>query len=373
MLYVDIPTQQEIRLLNKRRADACVSIYLPTTPLTQHVVASHTALGNLSRQAFGQLEKAGYDKRRLTLMQAHMDDLLDDNEFWRLQANSLAVLLTPDDIRTFRLANRLQESVEVSDRFHLKPLLRAVAYRHTAFVLSISENAVRLIEVSANHEPLSIAVPGLPRNAADAVNKSTLNSRGPVGRIQGDEGQKVRLSQYVRIVDSRLRPLLAGLDVPLILAASEPLASIYRSGNSFPGLLAEGILHTDDRTSDQDLAAAARLVLDGHYAQELEGIRQVFDERSKSGRAYMDTGDVARAATFGAIETLLVDIDVAMPGSIDELSGVVTHSKTANSLHYDIIDEIAGRAISSGAKVLAVRSKDIPGGGPAAAILRYGV
>ena len=128
MLYVDIPTQREIKALNRRRADACVSIYLPTTPLTQHVVMSRTALGNLSKKAFGQLQDASFDKRRLALMQERIADLLSDDAFWRLQANSLAVLVTPDDIRTFRLANKLHESVEVSDRFHLKPLLRAVAF-----------------------------------------------------------------------------------------------------------------------------------------------------------------------------------------------------------------------------------------------------
>ena len=49
------------------------------------------------------------------------------------------------------------------------------------------------------------------------------------------------------MVNAALRPILASLDVPLILAASEPLASIYRSVNSYPGLAAEGVKHTDDR------------------------------------------------------------------------------------------------------------------------------
>ncbi len=100
MLYVDIPTQQDIKALNKRRADACVSMYVPTTPLTQDVGISRTELRKLSKQAFNQLERAGFDKRRLALMQEAIDHLLDDDEFWRLQANSLAVLLTPEDIRT---------------------------------------------------------------------------------------------------------------------------------------------------------------------------------------------------------------------------------------------------------------------------------
>ena len=92
-----------------------------------------------------------------------------------------------------------------------------------------------------------------------------------------------------------------------------------------------------------------------------------------SGRAYTDLSDVARAATFGAIETLLVDIDASLPGTIDETSGVLALANAAGPTTYDILDEIAGRTFHAGGKVLAVRSKDIPGGGPTAAILRYGV
>lgn len=68
MLYVDIPTQQDIKALNKRRADACVSMYVPTTPLTQDVRISHTELRKLAKQAFSQLEAVDFDKRRLALM-----------------------------------------------------------------------------------------------------------------------------------------------------------------------------------------------------------------------------------------------------------------------------------------------------------------
>ncbi len=373
MLYVDIPTQQDIKALNKRRADACISMYLPTTPLTQEVGISHTELRKLSKQAFAHLEEARFDKRRLALMREAMDDLLDDDEFWRLQANSLAVLLTADDIRTFRLANKLQASVDVSDRFNLKSLLRAVAFPHAAYVLAISENAARLVEIKAEGEAQEIRVPGLPKDAASAVHKATLNSRGPLGRIQGSEGQKVRLAQYARIVDVAIHPILAGLDVPLILAASEPLASIYRSVNSYAGLIPEGVTNTDDRATNGDLAAAARPVLDRRYATELEGVRQTYDARAGSGRAYTELNDVARAATFGAIDTLLVDIDVCMPGTIDETSGVLALAKAAGPSSYDVLDEIAGRTINAGGRVIAVRSKDIPGGGPTAAILRYAV
>ncbi|WP_245295198.1 hypothetical protein [Manganibacter manganicus] len=96
------------------------------------------------REAQSQLQDAGFDKRRLAALLESLSDLLDDDEFWRFQANSLAVFATPDTIRAYRLANDLTSMVQVSDRFHLKPLLRAVTFPHSAFILALSENAVRL-------------------------------------------------------------------------------------------------------------------------------------------------------------------------------------------------------------------------------------
>lgn len=84
-----------------------------------------------------------------------------------------------------------------------------------------------------------------------------------------------------------------------------------------------------------------------------------------------DVGDVARAVTYGAIDTVLVDIDEVVPGSIDEESGAVILSPGAGEDRYEVLDEIARRTWLAGARVLAVRRDDIPGQGSVAAILRY--
>ncbi len=150
MLYVDIPTLPEFRALATMRADACVSLYLPTTPLTQQAAASRIELGNLTKSALAELDAAGFDKRRRAAIAGQLADLADDDEFWKYQAHSLGVLATPDMVRWFRLPNRLTAIAEVSDRFHLKPLIRAITFPHAAFVLALSENAVRLVEVFAD-------------------------------------------------------------------------------------------------------------------------------------------------------------------------------------------------------------------------------
>jgi hypothetical protein len=373
MLYVDVPTMTEFGMLNKARADACVSIYLKTTPLSQDADASRIELGNLSRQAREQLEGRGFDKRRLASLMEHFDDLAEDEDFWRLQANSLAVLVTPDSMRTFRLANALVPLVEVSDRFHLNPLLRAITFPHSAFVLAISENAVRLVEVFSELPPATVKVDGLPKDAASAVGKSTLNSRSASGRIHGLEGQNVRFRQYARKVDAALRPVLSGRDTPLILAGTGRIPSVFRSVNSYPHLLGGDIETSPDRMSEGELAQAARSVLDAAYGEDVAGLRALYEARRGDGRATSDLAAAARAATYGAIEALLVDMDETISGTIDEQTGALALADGPGPASYAIVDEIAGRALSTGAKVLAVRKQDLPEEGGLAAILRYPV
>ena len=373
MLYVDLPTSTEIASLAADRGDVRVSIFLPTTPLTQDTAADRIALKNLAREASRQLQEAGADKRRSAELAEHLDDLIDDDEFWRFQARSLAILATPEHVHTFRLPTTLEPMVEVSDRFHLKPLLRAVSFPQTAYVLALAENSVRLVEVSADLPAATAHVPGLPSDAASAVGKSTINDRSPSGRIQGSEGKKVRLRQFVRAVDQALRALLAGSEVPLVLATTAPLAAIYRSVNSYPHL-AEATLDGNPETlTDADLAQQARGVLDALHRERIATWTALFDTREAQGRATTDVANVARAATFGAVNSLLVDIDHSIPGTIDDATGVVTFADHAGATSYAVVDEIARRVIQSQGRVLGVRRDDIPGGQPLAAILRYPV
>ncbi|WP_113910873.1 hypothetical protein [Roseovarius dicentrarchi] len=370
MLYIETPTLKQIGALTQTRADACVSIYLKTTPLTQDIGQARTNLGNLARTAVSQLEDSGLPKRRIWLLEEHLGILMEDDDFWEHQANSLAILVTPERIQTFRLANDLHDMVEVSDRFHLKPLLRAATFAHVAYVLAVSENDVRLIEMSANTPAREVRVPDMPKDAASAVGKKSVNESGSGRRIQGLEGQKVRLGQYVRKIDAALRPILKDTDTPVILASTLPMDALVRSLTALP-LLPQTIETSPDQMTPAELAEAARPVLDAQYDSQIEEFRAEFEQRRGASRTTTDVSDAARAATFGGIDTLLVDFDSVTTGTVDEDSGAITFADQPGATSYGIIDEIAGRALRSGAHVMAVRRDDIPDGKELAAILRY--
>jgi len=372
MLYVDLPTTADLRDLAAQRHEASVSLYLATTPQTQHIGEARTRLSHLLKEAETQLEAAGAPKRTIWPIAEQVNDLLDDDGFWEKQAHGLALLVTPDRLLSFRLPTRLTETVQVSDRFHLKPLMRVASFPQAAYVLALEENRVRVIEVSGDMPAAEIRIPDMPRDAAAVAGTANVNSRSASGRIHGDEGQNVRLRQYARRIDAALRPFLAGREEPLIIAATDPMLSLYRSTSTYARLAGAAIVKSPVRMSDADLAAEARPILDALHSGRIAETRALYDARGNAGRATTDVAQAARAATMGAVEVLMVDIDRTVPGTVDD-AGAVTFAEAASAATYGVIDEIAGRVLLSGGTVLGARAGDLPGDTGLAAILRYAV
>ncbi len=302
-----------------------------------------------------------------------LSDLHDDEGFWALQAHSLAVFADAGGLRSFRLPNRLKASVQVADRYYVKPLLRAVTFPQAAFVLALAEGSVRLLEVTSDLPTFEVNVPDLPTDAASAAGKASIGDRSPARRLQGSAGRKTLVRSYARKVDHALRTVLTGQGLPLILAATEPIDSIVRSVNSDPHLADRSLEGSPEGRTDAELGEAARGILDGVYAEQLRQLSDRFEERADSGRTAVEINDLARAATFGAVDTLFVDIDARVPGDVDEETGAVSLDESEQPGDYGVVDEICRRVLLSGGEVLAVRAEEVPGGGPASAILRYAV
>ena len=55
----------------------------------------------------------------------------------------------------------------------------------------------------------------------------------------------------------------------------------------------------------------------------MAAIRSLFEQREPQGRTTTDVAQAARAATRGAVQKLLVDIDEVLPGALDD-EGAVT-------------------------------------------------
>jgi len=391
MLHIDIPTLAEFKALAQIKGETCVSLYLPTSRLGKNAGTNRTAFKDIAREALSQLKEGGADKNKITVFEERFDrlagtdhDVQDQDKirklqrakpdpiesFWHYQANGLAVLATAGMMRTFRLPNSPKPLAEVADRFHLTPLIRAMTSPHDIFVLALAEESVRLVHAFANFPPQRLQVPDLPANAEEATRRPSFHVRAPRRRLQNLEGEKVLLHQYVRKVEHAVQGALAGQNAPLVLAAEEPLASMFRSVNTYPKLADEMIEGNPDQITDGELEDAAIPILDRLYSRELKAVIALYDEL-KPRRATTDVSYAAHAATAGAIEQLLVDLDAVVPGLVSDIDGSVTYSVSDDAETYSVVDEVARRALYTGARVLGARQEEMPDRAPLTAILRY--
>ena len=391
MLHIDIPTLEEFKALAQIKGDTCVSLYLPTSPLGTSAKFNRTAFKDLAKEAVAQMKEAGVDKSKIAVFEeqfAHLagpeHDVQDEDKirklqrakpdpiesFWHYQANGLAVLTTTSLARMFRLPNAPKPLAEVADRLHLTPLIRAMTSPHDIFVLALAEESVRLIHAFANFPPERVQVPNLPKNAEEATRRPSFHVRAPRRRLQNLEGEKVLLQKYVRQVEHTIYNVLSQQNAPLVLAASEPMASMFRSLNTYPRLADETIEGNPEQRTDAELEDAAIPILDRLYSRELKAVIALYDQL-KPRRATTDVSYAAHAATAGAVDQLLVDLDAVIPGLVSDLDGSVTYAASDDAETYSVVDEVARRALSTGARVLGARKEELPERAPLTAILRY--
>lgn len=111
-----------------------------------------------------------------------------------------------------------------------------------------------------------------------------------------------------------------------------------------------------DIPTRSELAHRAQPILDKADEQDLAAICALFDKRASDRRTATDISDTARAATFGTIDTLPVDIDSVVPGFVDDESGKVQFVEKNDTEAYGVVDESAVRALASDTNVLGVRA-----------------
>jgi hypothetical protein len=78
--------------------------------------------------------------------------------------------------------------VAVSDRMHLKPLLRSITFPQQAFVLALALGSVRLLEILPDANAFAVDAPDLPTDVASAAGYPDLAESHIPGNPEGHSG-----------------------------------------------------------------------------------------------------------------------------------------------------------------------------------------
>lgn len=132
--------------------------------------------------------------------------ILDNADFWKNQKGGFAAFLTPDSFVCFSLLSQIQELVIVSDRFHLKPLLRNDLQGNNFYLLTLTHTQLKFFE--ASEKGLNeIFLRGMPRSlehfllSVELKSQIQINSRGYNTTIyqkncEVEENKKIKMLRF---------------------------------------------------------------------------------------------------------------------------------------------------------------------------------
>lgn len=359
------PQQRDVRRIADVRAPWCVTVYGNVDAWLRGNHATEVAEEQI-RSAMDGLRIGGAPAEIAETIRNRLDRVSmpaadhPGQVDWR--ARSVGIFATENGAEVFTLTSSPTPWVGVADRFLISPLLEgALALIPPVFTLAISENEVRLIDVTA-HPIGVIEVPHIPRDLESTIALDVTGDRNTYAHLRTSEDPKGRLREYVRAVDHAVEPVLRRAGAVLVIAAAEPIASIYRSMTSHGLVASSTISGNHDGDSINKLADLAVPIIERHRREVLEDHLARFAEMPARGHVLVDLDEIAAAAHEGAIDTLFVDLGCRIPVPAEAFEGRTT---------IDRVDEIVRHSLSSDATIVPVLAGDLPTPDPVAAVLRY--
>jgi hypothetical protein len=388
---MDLLIRDELRTLIDGHAGSHVSIYMPTHQMGEEIQEDPVRLKNLLGQAEEDLSAAGLRTPEAQELLEPALKLVWDGLFWQHQSDGLALFLSAEAFRRYRLPLDFEELVVVSDRFHIKPLLPLLSGDGRFYVLALSQNEVRLLQ-GTKYSVSEVDLEGVPGSLAEALQYDDperrlqfhTGTRTPGGKgerpaafhghgVASADDPKSYILRYFHRVDEGLQPLLQGEQAPLVLAGVDYLLPLYREANAYPLLVEGGVEGNPERLSAEELHRRAWDLVQPRFLQAQEEAAARYKQLAGGGseQACNDLAVIVPAAYHGRVETLFVALDIQQWGGFDpETNQVMVHRK-AEPGDGDLLDSAAIHTLVNGGTVYAVERKKMPDGPLLAALLRY--
>jgi Bacterial archaeo-eukaryotic release factor family 3 len=334
-------------------AEPCVSVYVPNE---QGIQAANlgTVLQNLAREA----ERMLHERWPMSLSDA--TDMVAPLRAIAAhgvqvgQLPSLGLFCRAGESTSCGLPMRLDRaSVSVQWGPNLLPLAAAGQsdIRHVVLALNRRKSRV-VIGGSFAWENVAIKLPS-DGDLVVSHQRGLTHHGGGAGRgaIMGGSGSNEHLddellSAHMREIDSRLRPLLSSVDLPLIVAGVEYEVSAFMAVTAHRRAFAE-ICGSTERMSDAEIHALGRRTLKSLQESDVLVALTRLSELGGSGRILSDGAAIDHEARNGHIETLLVPDHLIFAEDVDAESTAAAaratfqHRGAVTVVPHDRLDHVA--------------------------------
>lgn len=358
--------EQDVRLLQQVTGHPCLTITLPTHRTAPENQQDSLRLKNLVKEAANRLVSE-FGKREVEALLKRLDNLTGTIDF-RFMLDGLALFVTQDFARAFRLPFQIKEKVVIGETFFTRDLVYALNHSTRYWVLVLSEKPTRLYE-GANHDLTEIEAGGFPMIHEGPGGEAPLPGGFGVNKsAHRDE----RHRQFFRKVDEALKPFLAADPLPLIVVGVDRFLAFFNEVSTHTKAVIGTVAGSHDKTSPHELGKLVQPLVDQHRDEKrLEALEQL--DRAVSERKFVSTiGEVWRMSQEGRGDLLLVEEDFHYPGRLDENGTLVpADDPSAPDAMEDAVDDVIETVLNKQGRVVFVENGKLEKHGRIAMILRF--
>lgn len=371
-------------LMNKQKAP-CISMFMPTHRTGAEIQQNQIRLRNLLREAEEKLLDGGLRTAEAKALLEPVSGLLGNVIFWRHQSDGLAVFLSADVFSYYCLPIDFDELIVVADRFHVRPLLPVLGSDGRFYILTLSQNEIRLYE-STKQSIREIELETIPKNIADALHYDELEKQvrfhrgtsrgGERGSMLSGGGanlddMKENILKYFRQINRGLHSLLKDERVPLVLAGVDYLFPIYREANTYPSLIDEGIAGNPKGISTELLHKQALQIIKPYFQKAEDDALAQYRQSSGTGLTSNDIKEIVPAAYHGRVGLLFISTGQQPWGVFNPESNEVQLHRTMKSDSEGLLDFSAIQTFLNGGSVFSIAREKMPDDTSVAAVFRY--
>lgn len=380
-------TRDDIQTLLRERHAHCVSLYLGLAQVGQETPADGIRMRNLVRDAVETLVARGMRKPDAEALLSPAADIAAAPLKWQAGGSGIALFLSEDGARRYRLPTTFEDLVIVNDRFHIEPLVPLLSADGRFYVLALSRKHVRTYEAT-RHSITEVAVPDMPTSIEDIIageewdtgvrQYSDSGSAGAGGRAAMHYGQgsttdfvKKEVVAFFRAVDAALFESLKLEHAPLVLACVAEEVPLYREVNRYPYLVEQAVTNGPQLLSEDELHHRAWAVVRPIFEKAQAEAIDRFKAYDGTGHASAKLEEIVPAAVFGRVESLMVRSGTHVWGAFDPETGAVEPHVDKQPGDEDLVDMAASYALATRGEVYSLPAELMPGDAATVAVFRY--
>ncbi|YAF95148.1 MAG: hypothetical protein AB3A66_21625 [Nodularia sp. CChRGM 3473] len=380
----------ELKILVENSQSPCVSLYMPMQKAGPEIRQNPIRFKNLIREAEERLDAMGIRRTEaIDFLQPAKE--LDTTDFWEHQDHGLAVFISPQMFRYYRLPMEFQELVVVSDCFHIKPLLHLINSDGHFYLLALSQKDVRFF-AGTRYSLNEVEVENMPQSMEEALMEDDIQ-KGVQHRIATSKGgtanpfqqpgdfhgqgspdtdkRQADILQFFHIVDRAVHEKIKGQNAPLMLAGVEYLFPIYQEANTYPHFVESGITGNPEVMKPEELHQQAWPIVEPLFHENQQSAMALYQQLAGTGTASSDIKEIVSATYFQRVDSMFVPVDMQIWGKFDPDTMTVDLHSEPEPDDDDMLDFAAIHTLLNGGKVYTVDSEKMPNGAPVAAIFRY--